>query len=101
MKQVIIHSEAEAELAASVDFYEERKPGLGLDFERSIRNAVGSIQKSPEHFPKTTYGTRRLVMRNFPFAIHYFDLKAHIWIVAFSHSSRKPGYWKDRLPSLF
>lgn len=97
MKPAIIHSEAERELTASVDFYEERKPGLGLDLELSIREAVEIIQRSPAHFSKSKYGTRRFVLRKFPFVIHYFDFAAHLWIVAFAHSSRKPGYWKDRL----
>jgi hypothetical protein len=33
----------------------------------------------------------------FPFIIHYVDLPDSVWIVAFAHTSRKPGYWQKRL----
>jgi hypothetical protein len=36
-------------------------------------------------------------MERFPFAIYYADLPLAIWILAFAHTSRKPGYWLRRL----
>ena len=97
MKQVIIDSEAENELSDSVAFYERRQPGLGSDFEQAAREAVRTIQSDPERHPPQNDGTRRLVMERFPFVIHYADLPGTIWILAFAHTSRKPGYWRRRL----
>lgn len=97
MKQVIIDSEAEDELSDSVAFYERRQPGLGLDFEHAARVAVQSIQADPERYPEWKSGTRRLVMERFPFVIYYADLPNTIWILAFAHTSRKPGYWRRRV----
>ena len=97
MKQVIIDTEAECELSESVAFYEQRRPGLGLEFERIVRSAVQSIQADPERYPLQKDGTRRFVVRRFPFIIHYIDLPSTIWILAFAHASRKPGYWRERL----
>lgn len=97
MKQVIISSEAENELSESVDFYERRVPGLGLAFERKAREAVQTIRAAPDRHPLRTDGTRRLVMERFPFVIHYVELADTIWVLAFAHTSRKPGYWQPRL----
>ena len=97
MKQIIIDADAENELAESVDFYEHRVPGLGLDFERVARVAVQTIQADPERHSLQKDGTRRLVLERFPFVIHYVDLPDTIWILAFAHTSRKPGYWRRRL----
>jgi toxin ParE1/3/4 len=97
VKQVIIDSEAEIELSESVDFYEGRVPGLGLEFARAARQAVGAIQADPDRFPLRKNGTRRLVMERFPFVIHYVELPETIWILAFAHASRRPGYWRRRL----
>lgn len=36
MKNIIIHSEAELELWQTVDFYETRYTGLGLDFGKEV-----------------------------------------------------------------
>ena len=97
MKPVIIDSEAENELANSVAFYERRRLGLGLEFERAARNAVKYIQADPLRHPPQKEGTRRLIMERFPFILHYADLPSSIWILAFAHTSRKPGYWRRRL----
>ncbi len=94
MKQIIIDSEAEIELSDSVAFYEQREPGLGLEFERAAREAVQTIQADPDRHPLQNDGTRRLVMERFPFVIHYADLPNTIWVLAFAHTSRKPGYWR-------
>ena len=96
MKQIVIDSEAEIELSDSVSFYERRESGLGLEFERAAREAVQTIQADPERHPFDNDGTRRLVMERFPSVIHYIDLPNTIWILAFAHTSRKPGYWRRR-----
>lgn len=96
MKPVIIDSEAENELSDSVAFYERRQLGLGLEFEFAAREAVRTIQADPDRHPLHRNGTRRLVMERFPFIIHYVDLPSTIWVLAFAHTSRKPGYWLRR-----
>ncbi len=97
MKQLLIDEEAERELAASVAFYEQRRAGLGLEFTIAAEQAVRAIQRAPEKWPLGTHGARRCVMRRFPFVIHYLEMEKYVWIVAFAHTSRKPGYWRTRL----
>ena len=97
MKPVIVHSEAEDELVASVDFYESRWPGLGLEFESEARATIQKIQSDPDRHPPRANGTRRVVMERFPFAVHYAVVADTLWILAFAHTSRKPGYWRQRL----
>lgn len=97
MKRVIIDGEAEEELTEAASFYEQRVPGLGLDFEQAVREVVQSIQTDPARHPPQKEGTRRVVMGRFPFVIHYIDLQDTVWILAFAHTSRKPGYWRRRL----
>ena len=96
MKQVIIDSEAEYELSESVNYYERRVPGLGLALERTAREAVATIQADPHRHALQQDGTRRFVMERFPFVIHYFEMADTIWVLAFAHTSRKPGYWRRR-----
>jgi len=97
VKPVTIDHEAEAELSESVAFSEGRRPGLGLEFESAARQAVERIQAFPELYPLQKNGARRFVMDRFPFVIHYVDRPDMIWVVAFAHTSRKPGYWLRRL----
>ncbi|ODS30196.1 MAG: hypothetical protein SCARUB_04691 [Candidatus Scalindua rubra] len=97
MKSIIIHEDAEAELWHAVDFYEDKVPGLGLDFEKSIRIALSSVQEAPKRWPKSKNGARRLLLDRFPFAIFYIEYTDFIWVIAFAHTSRKPFYWKKRI----
>ena len=48
MKPLVIEEEAELELVGSIAFYEERKAGLGLDFETAARQALETIVAAPE-----------------------------------------------------
>jgi toxin ParE1/3/4 len=36
-------------------------------------------------------------MQRFPYIIFYEELDAHLWIYAFAHSKRRPGYWLKRV----
>ena len=98
MKLLITEEEAERELAGFVAFYEQRQSGLGLEFERATRQALKKIGSAPDRWPVDKQGTRHYLMERFPFIIHYLDMPDRIWIVAFAHTSRKPSYWKTRIP---
>jgi hypothetical protein len=98
VKLLIIEEAAELELTGSVAFYEEKQLGLGLDFERATQAALKRIASSADTWPAGKYGTRHYRMERFPFLIHYLDMPDRIWIVAFAHTSRKPHYWKSRVP---
>lgn len=99
MKPVRIEEDAERELAGSVDFYERRRDGLGLEFGEAVQKEVRLIQAHPERYPLQKDGTRRLVMERFPFTIRFMEMPEEIWIVAFAHTSQDPDYWKPRLSS--
>jgi hypothetical protein len=51
VKPLVIEEEAELELVGSIAFYEERKAGLGLDFETAARQALETIVAAPERWP--------------------------------------------------
>lgn len=91
----ILH-EAEIELWEAVRFYESRCVGLGLDFEGQIKAAVEIIRQSPDRWPIRDDGTRRYLVRRFPYFVVYIRHEDHVWIVAFAHCKRRPGYWVGR-----
>jgi hypothetical protein len=97
VKRLVVEEDAEMELAESATYYEQRRAGLGLEFEAAIREALSTIRQTPERSPLRMDGTRGHVMRRFPFIIHYLIKPEYVWIVVFAHASRKPGYWRRRL----
>ena len=67
------------------------------EFRATVSEAIGNIAKASGRWPKYLHGTRRFVLRRFPFSIIYLDDPDVVSIVAVAHSKRKPGYWKPRL----
>jgi hypothetical protein len=99
MTLITVLHEAEVELWEAVQFYENRCAGLGLDFEKGIKAAIELIQQSPGRWAVRKDGTRRHLIHRFPYFVVYIVYKGHVWIVAFAHCKRKPGYWSGRARS--
>jgi len=96
VKPVRISREAERELLQSIEFYDERRQGLGERFAVAVQGAISTIQSNPLRKDPQEDGTRHYLLRSFPFIIQYLDQPEEIWIVAGAHTSRKPGYWRER-----
>jgi len=94
-----IHFEARAEFLEAVSFYEARVPGLGLRFIAEIERCQQTLLDTP--LIGSPYG-RRLrkftVGDKFPYSIVYAVLADGLYIVAYAHGSRRPGYWRARSP---
>jgi plasmid stabilization system protein ParE len=85
------------EIEAGDDWYLQRSADASVGFIAAISDALDCISRAPERWPKYLYGTRRFVLRRFPFSIVYLDDRDQLSIVAVAHNKRRPGYWKNRL----
>jgi len=90
------HSEAEQELYAAIDYYEDCNKGLGYDFAIEVHSAVERIMAYPNAWPVLEDGIRRCLTRRFPFAILYITEPDNIYILAIMNLHREPGYWNQR-----
>ena len=98
MKPIAPHPEAEEEFHAAVDYYEEQSEGLGASYRQEIERAVEKIRSQPNFYPLyEDTPCRECPVNRFPFAVYYIERAAFIWVVAFAHLRRKPGYWLNRL----
>ena len=93
--------DAERELRSAALYYEARQNGLGLDFYQRVSDCMSSIASAPLQFAryeavKTKNEFRRAMVERFPYLIVYQVLLVEILVVAITHSSRRPGYWKRR-----
>jgi toxin ParE1/3/4 len=97
MKPAEFHSEALIELDEAIRYYEERIPGLGLDFRKKVEAAVLTIQNAPLRFKAFSKRTRRLLLHRFPYHIVFIEREQSISVVAIAHGKRRPGYWHGRI----
>ena len=86
----------EAEGAAR--WYADRSTTAALAFSDEIEAAESAIVQRPDAWPPFDHGTRRFLLRRFPFSIVYRVEEYRIVIVAVAHAHRRPGYWESRLP---
>ncbi|QKF74408.1 putative toxin-antitoxin system toxin component [Aliarcobacter faecis] len=90
------HLEAETELNTYIDYYEECKQGLGLDFANEIYKTIQRIIDFPKAWQILNDDIRRCLTNRFPFGIIYYLKNDEIIILAIMQLNRKPNYWNSR-----
>lgn len=66
-----ITSRTEADIAAAFEWYEQRVPGLGVDFIRCVDATISLVQQSPQLF-RLRHSLHRLAMTpRFPYAVYF------------------------------
>jgi hypothetical protein len=102
MRVLRIHSAAAEEAAEAAAWYEKERRGLGADFERAVDAALDLLEQ--EIVPLTSIsgvagarGVKHLMLRRFPYAVVVRERDTEIFVIAFAHHARRPGYWRDRL----
>lgn len=97
MKRVTVHPEAEHEADEAFEWYWYRRESAALNFDASLKEAYSRLRRFPLACPPYLHGTRRALLKEFPFAVVFRDLPRSIQIVAVAHAKRRPGYWLKRL----
>ena len=92
--------EALVEVSHAVNWYEDRRSGLGADFLRALDGTVNRIAhqrilglRLPVLDGSST--VRRVAIPRFPYQVVSVDEVVRVLAVA--HDRRRPGYWADRI----
>ena len=89
-------NEAEADLLAGFEFYEQREPGLGQYFLDSLIADIDSLAfyagLHGQHF-----GFYRLLAKRFPHAIYYRVTGETVWVYAVLDCRQSPSRTAERL----
>ncbi len=99
MKQIELHSAAQAEVDEAFTYYERERPGLGLEFLAEVEAEVAQIRRNPQlrgRYQQTEF--RKSALHRFPYVLFYREREETIWIAAVAHAKRRPGYWMRRKP---
>lgn len=97
--KVVVLDEADEELTAAADWYEQEREGLGDDLLAEADRVLDAIAASPSTWPFALGNkvVRRLLFTRFPYAVYFVIRDEHVLVMAFGHTSRQPGYWRHRL----
>ena len=90
------HEHAEAEFDRAVEYYEDCRRGLGIEFAREIYATIDRIIQYPEAWSLMSKNTRRCLVNRFPFGVIYQIKSDSVRIIAVADLRRCPDYWLDR-----
>ena len=95
--RIRLELEASEELSAATAYLDAQSPGLGDEFVAAVSVAGKQLQDFPLSGQKIGRGTRRVLIRRFPYQLIYRVEGDEIVIYAVAHQKRRPGYWRKRL----
>lgn len=90
------HPDAEIELHQAINYYEEVRLGLGLDFATQVYAAIQRAASLPEAWAVINSDIRRSLVSRFPFGILYSVEPGEIYIIGIMNLHHEPNYWEGR-----
>lgn len=97
MKALRIHELALREANLATVWYAERNPTVARTFRDELLAGFSNAAAFPLRYPTYLHGTRRILLRKFPYFVVFFDWQDEVYVVAVAHAKRRPGYWKGRV----
>jgi plasmid stabilization system protein ParE len=93
---VEFHPAARREAERAHSWYWLSSEAAADAFLLELEAALDEIAEAPSRWPRHVQGTRRFLLRRFPFSVVYSTTGTAITIVAVAHGKRPPGYWRRR-----
>lgn len=89
-------SPASVELAKAVDYYEDARPGLGMELLDEIEQTISKIVLYPNAWLSVSENHRRCRTRRFPYGLFYTLEEGVVVITAVMNLRQEPDSWIDR-----
>ncbi|HNC97148.1 MAG TPA: type II toxin-antitoxin system RelE/ParE family toxin [Myxococcota bacterium] len=94
--------EALDELREAAEWFSDRSPELGDALLDEVDRMILHLRQHPDlgtpvQLRRRTPVLRRVALRRFRYVLFYRVQDGLLQVVAVAHSSRRPGYWVQRL----
>lgn len=94
--RLVSEPSVDLDVEAAFDWYENERPGLGVEFLDELRAAYNRIADGPLKYQELRGGIRRALLRRFPCAVYFAVEAEFVVVVAVLHASRNPAEWQRR-----
>ena len=84
---------------ARLEWYEEQRSGLSLEFRSALDQTLSAIDNNPELYARVYRDLRRALLRRFPYGVFYMQRAEGVIVAAVLHTSRSPELWRARFKS--
>lgn len=90
------HPEVVDEISEAISWYSPRSNAAADAFMVALGDALEKIAAEPERAAVYMHGRRAVRVGQFPYVVVYRQQGSVVRISAVAHTSRRPGYWKNR-----
>ncbi|MBB6502033.1 type II toxin-antitoxin system RelE/ParE family toxin [Pedobacter cryoconitis] len=94
--KIKVFPEALDDIQKATDWYNEQSYGLGTRFQKQVVQQINKLNKTAEVYTVRYSNVRCMVIKKFPFMIHFLIEDEIVVIFAIFHTSRNPKIW-DKL----
>jgi len=101
VKRARYHPAARDELRSAIGFVESERQGRGVDLEQAVGRVIRRLQLLPQSAPRwprmDAREIRRAKVKRHPYLVVYAVLADQLVVLAIAHTSKTPGYWRERI----
>ena len=96
-RSVTLHPETLEEAVAATEWYAKRSRRAAESFLDEMDRVIARLSENAGQFPSFDFGTRRAMLRRFPWSPVFRETSSGLEIIAVVHNRRRPGYWRNRV----
>ncbi len=95
---ITLHRLAKVEFRKAAKWYRRRSPAAAQRFVLAVDAALNRISGNFHLLARTDKDCRWIRVKRFPFIlVVHEDVPGEYFVIAVSHTSRRPGYWQKRV----
>jgi plasmid stabilization system protein ParE len=95
--KIEIDEEALSDIQEATEWYNEQLQGLGSRFQKQTKLQINSLKTDADIHTNRYADVRCMLIKKFPFMVHYTIDNLTVKIFAVLHTSRNPKIWEDRI----
>ena len=96
MKPILVRPAAAADIEDAFGWYQTQRFGLGEEFREALRSSLNKIAENPQLYQVIHRGTRRALLKRFPYGVFFREYPQLIIVVACMRGRRNPKRWQSR-----
>ena len=91
--KIKVFPEALTDIQNATDWYNEQSYGLGTRFQKQVIKQINKLNDTANIYTIRYNDARCMVIKKFPFLVHFLIENETVVIFAILHTSRNPKIW--------
>jgi len=93
---LLLRREAEQDIKAAYEWYEEQRPNLGKEFIDEVESRIEKVEENPDLYAPVYKEIRRSLCKRFPYSVYFVKAEDAVVVIGVLHQRRNPAVWQAR-----